>query len=95
MTESAAGYERTVTVKKMRGVAIAPVKHKFTLQQDRGIVIDRPESAPAAASRNDADVRILRSNQAAKLAAGKRLNFARAAVIPSSGSFLDTPPNDA
>ena len=50
MTESAAGYERTVTVKKMRGVAITPVKHKFTLQQDRGIVIDRPESAPAAVS---------------------------------------------
>lgn len=49
MFESPAGYERTVTVKKMRGVAIAPVKHKFTLQQDRGIVIGQPESAPAAA----------------------------------------------
>jgi len=49
MTESATGYERTVTVKKMRGVAIAPVKHKFTVQHDRGIVIDQPELAPAAA----------------------------------------------
>lgn len=48
MTEGVAGYERTVTVKKMRGDAITPVKHKFTLQQDLGIVIDRPESAPAA-----------------------------------------------
>lgn len=50
LTESAAGYERTVTVKKMRGVAIAPAKHKFTMQQDRGIVIELPNSAPAAAS---------------------------------------------
>jgi circadian clock protein KaiC len=49
MIESAAGYERTVTVKKMRGAAIAPAKHKFTMQQDRGIVIDLPDSAPAAA----------------------------------------------
>jgi len=47
--ESAAGFERSVTIKKMRGVAIAPVKHKFTLQQDRGIVIDQPETAPAPA----------------------------------------------
>src|SRR6185295_3488579 len=38
MTDGAAGYERTMTVKKMRGVAITPVKHKFTLHQDRGIV---------------------------------------------------------
>jgi circadian clock protein KaiC len=45
MTESATGCERTVTVKKMRGAAVAPVKHLFTLQQDRGIVIDRPASA--------------------------------------------------
>lgn len=49
MIESAAGYERSVTIKKMRGAAIAPVKYKFTLEQDRGIVIDRPESVLAAA----------------------------------------------
>jgi len=49
LTESAAGYERTVTLKKMRGVAIAPAKHKFTMQQDRGVVIDLPDPAPAAA----------------------------------------------
>ena len=49
MTERAAGYERTVTVKKMRGIAIAPVKHKFTMQQERGIVIDQSELTPAAA----------------------------------------------
>ncbi|HEX6768433.1 MAG TPA: ATPase domain-containing protein [Candidatus Binatia bacterium] len=49
MIESAAGYQRSVTIKKMRGAAIAPVKYKFTLRQDDGIVIDRPESVPAAA----------------------------------------------
>lgn len=49
MTETPAGYERTVTVKKMRGVAIAPAKYKFTVQGDRGIVIELPDSGPAAA----------------------------------------------
>ena len=49
MIESPAGYDRTVTIKKMRGVAITPVKHKFSLQQDRGIVIDQPASAPVTA----------------------------------------------
>jgi circadian clock protein KaiC len=49
VTEGVAGYERTVTVKKMRGVAVTPVKHKFTLHQDQGIVIDQPEAASATA----------------------------------------------
>ncbi|HET9915530.1 MAG TPA: ATPase domain-containing protein [Candidatus Binatia bacterium] len=49
MIESAAGYQRSVTIKKMRGVAIAPVKYKFTLRQDDGIVIDQPASVSAAA----------------------------------------------
>jgi circadian clock protein KaiC len=47
LSESAAGCERTVTVKKMRGVAVAPIKHRFTLQHDEGIVIDPRGSAPA------------------------------------------------
>jgi len=50
MGETATSYERTVTVKKMRGVAVTPAKHKFTLQQDRGIVIDLPDSVTSAAS---------------------------------------------
>ena len=49
LTETADGYERSVTVKKMRGVAIAPAKYKFTLHQDRGIVIDLSGRAPSTA----------------------------------------------
>jgi circadian clock protein KaiC len=41
-TESAIGCERTVTIKKMRGVAVAPIKHMFTLERDHGIVMDQP-----------------------------------------------------
>ena len=50
MTETAAGYERTVTVKKMRSVATNPVKYRFTIQPDQGIVLDLPGSAASASS---------------------------------------------
>jgi len=50
LTETAAGYERSVTVKKMRGVAIVPAKYRFILEQDQGIVIDLTGAASAAAS---------------------------------------------
>lgn len=48
MTETPAGFERSLTVKKMRSVAVAPAKFKFTVQQDHGIVIELPGNAPAA-----------------------------------------------
>jgi len=48
MVENAGSYSRSVTIKKMRGVAVTPVRHNFRLQRDRGIVIDQAESAPAA-----------------------------------------------
>lgn len=49
LNETPQGYERCLTIKKMRGVAVAPSKYRFTMEQDRGIVIDPPsrESAPA------------------------------------------------
>ena len=45
ITETATGCERNLTVKKMRGIAIAPVKKAFTLEQGQGIVIDGLASA--------------------------------------------------
>jgi circadian clock protein KaiC len=50
LTETPDGYERSVTIKKMRGVAVAPKKYPFTLEQDRGIVIDLANQAPTALS---------------------------------------------
>ena len=50
MTETAAGYERTVTVKKMRSIAIAPVKYRFTMQKEQGIVLDLPGAAITTSS---------------------------------------------
>ena len=32
--------QRTVTIKKMRSIATAPVKYRFTMQKDQGIVLD-------------------------------------------------------
>jgi circadian clock protein KaiC len=49
MGEGPTGYQRTITVKKMRGVAVAPEKHKFTLGQDQGIVIEQSQPAPTGA----------------------------------------------
>jgi circadian clock protein KaiC len=48
MTETADGYERSVTVKKMRGVAISRAKHGFTLQQEHGIVLDGVDTQATA-----------------------------------------------
>ena len=48
MSENAAGYERTVTVKKMRSIAIAPVKYRFTMEKDQGIVLDLSGSVTVA-----------------------------------------------
>jgi circadian clock protein KaiC len=50
MTETAGVWERTVTVKKMRSIATAPVRYRFTMQKDQGIVLDLPGSMATASS---------------------------------------------
>lgn len=50
LSETPDGFERSLTIKKMRGVAIAPKKYPFTLEQDRGIVLELDKQAPAMTS---------------------------------------------
>lgn len=35
-------FERTLTIKKMRGAAVQPKSYRFTLEQEKGIVFDEP-----------------------------------------------------
>ncbi|HET9916077.1 MAG TPA: hypothetical protein VFQ89_03140, partial [Candidatus Binatia bacterium] len=56
------------------------------------------QTGAGCGNRRDAEVRVLRSRQAAQLAAGiakSPLSACESAVFASSSGFLDTPPNDA
>jgi circadian clock protein KaiC len=42
--------ERTLTIKKMRGVAVQPKSYRFTLEQEKGIVFDEPAGKTVSAA---------------------------------------------